>query len=819
MNIKPVAKDRWSLGRFFTLLVAALTVAAPLSARAASDPPQVTPSLRERSVSAIRQVFDREQQWVKVHAAEYLISLDYLEGVKEAFVKELDIHGGEPQYRIGIWRVLAQAASSERERAEWIGKIRDVFMDRAAPDRINAAETLAKLRYKVRDDETDNETAAMEQAAQPENGRLALYAAWVLVNSARPGAEGRLVERLDSPDADARLGAAYAMRYLPSVSPSAREKLLAVARREPATSKARVYVIAAAAVHAPPDDRSSLKSELADFAAKGDKAERFQACQTLAQIGDNSDLSLLGQLLDDPNPDLRATAADAILRIGRRVPHHLVIWDWAVIAVYALGMLAVGWYYSRRTKTGEQYLLGDRKMSPLMVGISLFASLISVIGYLAWPGEMIKYGPMMFSGALAYPLIYLVVGWLMIPYIMRLRVTSAYEILELRLGSTVRTLGSLLFLSMRLLWMAVILYAATSKVLVPLLGLDPRTGPIVCAMLALVTIVYTAMGGLRAVVVTDVIQSGILFGAAIVTVTTISIGLGGVQAWWPSQWPAHWPVPQYGYDPSARATMFGAVLAAFTWNVCISASDQICVQRYLSTKDARAARTVMWISLVASTFVSILLAFVGLGLLAYFQTFPHLLPDTQTVLSDGDKLFPQFIVTGLPVGLSGLVVAGLLACAMSAFSAGINSTCSVITIDIIDRLRGKNKTAESGRVRQMKYVSVLVGVIVVFLSLFVYLVQGNLLEVTYKVVNLLTAPLAGLFFLAMFVPWARGFGAMVGAVCGLTVVVAVNFWKEITGVQGISFLWAMPLSLMVEVGVGALVSLIPIGRRKPIPIA
>ena len=231
------------------------------------------------------------------------------------------------------------------------------------------------------------------------------------------------------------------------------------------------------------------------------------------------------------------------------VPHHLVFWDWAVIVAYALGMLSVGWYYSRRTTTQEQYLLGDRRMSPLMVGVSLFASLFSCISYLAMPGEIIKYGPMILGGVLAYPLVGLIVGWLIIPF-MKLKVTSAYEILELRFGPAVRTLGSVLFLLLRLLWMSVIVYAMTTKVLVPLSGLAPWTIPLVCALLAFVTIVYTAMGGLRAVVVTDVIQAAILFGAAIVTVVTITVCLGGVQAWWPSHWPAHWPEPRFGYDPT-----------------------------------------------------------------------------------------------------------------------------------------------------------------------------------------------------------------------------------------------------------------------------
>ena len=534
-------------------------------------------------------------------------------------------------------------------------------------------------------------------------------------------------------------------------------------------------------------------------------------------------VSALGS--DDPlaaAPELRGASPGEMLPAGHAA-HRLTLLDLAVIGAYALGMLSVGWYYSRRTGTQEEYLLGGRKMRPLTVGVSLFASLISTISYLAWPGEVIKNGPMYVSAVLAYPIIAVVVGWGIIPFIMRLRVTSAYEILEVRLGSAVRTLGSVFFLSLRLMWMSVIVYATTTKVLVPLLGLAPSATPAVCAVLAFVTVLYTAMGGLRAVVVTDVIQSAILFGAAIVTVVTVTVSLGGVGAWWPSHWPAHWPEPVYGYDPNARITLFGAVLATFTWFFCTSASDQIAIQRYLATRDAKAARTVLFTSLVADALVALLLASVGLGLLAYFQTFPGLLPAGQSALADADKLFPQFIVIGLPPGLSGLVVAGLLACAMSALSAGVNSTCSVITVDFIDRFRSRDAgnpgagRAEADRVKSLRYVSVLVGVVVVSLSLLVNLIQGNLLEICYKVVNLLTAPLAGLFFLAMFVPWAKGFGALVGAACGLTTVIAITYWKEITGTQGISFLWAMPLSLVVEVGVGALLSLIPVGK-KAVPI-
>lgn len=456
--------------------------------------------------------------------------------------------------------MLARAAENEQERTEWIDKIRDAALERESPCRLHAVETLAKLGCRLSGDETP----LMEKAAGQDDAPLAVYAAWTLLNSAHPKAESRLAELLASPNVDVRLGSAYALRQVKSISPETRTELSAALRREPATSKARIFLVAAAAVHATADERTSLKADLSQCIAKNNGDERIEACRALAQIGDNSDLPMLVKLLDHSNADVRISAADAILRIDRRTPHRLAFLDWAVVGVYLLGMLSVGWYFWRRTQTREQYLLGDRKMRPLLVGISLFASLISTISYLAWPGEMIKYGPMMFCTLLAYPFVGLVVGWLIIPFIMRLKVISAYEILEVRLGSGVRTLGSLLFLSLRLLWMSVIVYAATNKVLIPLLGLDPRMTPVVCALLAFVTIVYTAMGGVRAVVITDVIQSAILLGAAIVTIVTITICLGGVQEWWPAQWPAHWPEPQFGYSSNARATLFGAMLATFT---------------------------------------------------------------------------------------------------------------------------------------------------------------------------------------------------------------------------------------------------------------
>ena len=201
-----------ALGRRVVVLVAALAAVGAPSARAGSDPPQVDSALRERAVNAIRRVMEQEQKWVKVHAAEYLLALDYREGVKPVFLTELELHGAEPQYRIGIWRVLARAAANEKEQAVWVDKIRRVLFDPASPDRLHATETLAKLGYKLREfngNLREEEVKSLEQAACRESTPRTPYAAWILLNAGCPNAveaEARLAALLDSSDVEAAPG-------------------------------------------------------------------------------------------------------------------------------------------------------------------------------------------------------------------------------------------------------------------------------------------------------------------------------------------------------------------------------------------------------------------------------------------------------------------------------------------------------------------------------------------------------------------------------------------------------------------------------------
>jgi len=133
-------------------------------------------------------------------------------------------------------------------------------------------------------------------------------------------------------------------------------------------------------------------------------------------------------------------------------------------------MLLVGVYYSRRNKSSDDYLLGGRKMSSWGVGLSYFATIFGAVTYLSLPGEMIKNGPMLWCFLAAFPFIYLIVSRFFVPFIMELRISSAYELLEIRVGKKNRILASAYFLTMRLVWMGVIIYMCADKVIVPIMG-------------------------------------------------------------------------------------------------------------------------------------------------------------------------------------------------------------------------------------------------------------------------------------------------------------------------------------------------------------
>ncbi len=486
--------------------------------------------------------------------------------------------------------------------------------------------------------------------------------------------------------------------------------------------------------------------------------------------------------------------------------------DWLVIALYGIGLLAIGIYYKRKTKTTDDYMLGGRKMKSWSVGLSLFATLFSAITYLAMPGEMIMYGPMMWCKIASLPFVYVVVGWFLIPYIMKLRISSAYELLEVRLGIEVRILASFFFLLMRLIWMAVIIYMLAQKVIMPVMGWSEDAAVWISMAIVIITIIYTSLGGLRSVVITDVIQSFILFGGTILAIVIIINHLGSFSGIIPAKWPEHWAEWKF-FDVHARVSFLTVVITIFGWYVCTSGSDQMAIQRYLATRDARAARKAFLYSIVSNIFVYLLLAVLGLALLAYYKANPDLITPGKSLVSAADSLFPLFIIQGFPAGISGLVFAGLLAAAMSSLSSGINSSGMVVLNDFIIRFT-KQKISQGVQVKWARYISFFIGFIVILLSLGIGEVKGNLVEITFKTVNLLVAPLFVPFFMAMFVKRSAGYAVLTGTIVSALTAVFISFSQELFNLS-VSFLWIIPGSFTAGIILSYLLSMVfPAGHIK-----
>ena len=474
----------------------------------------------------------------------------------------------------------------------------------------------------------------------------------------------------------------------------------------------------------------------------------------------------------------------------------LAVLDWVVIIIYIFGMLCIGWHYNRKNRTQEDYLLGGRRMNPIAVGISLFATLLSTLSYLAYPGEMLKYGPGIFVGMLAFPLVYFVAGWWLIPRIRKMNVTSAYEILENKLGVKVRMLGTFMFLALRFFWMGTIIYVTVDIALMSVIPIDRSYVPLIGIAMIVITIIYTVMGGLKAVVVTDVVQAAIFLGGAFLSIIVVVVSLGSVAALIPESWPSHWNAPKLGFDLQERITFGNAMLMLFVWYIATIGSDQMAVQRYISTKDLRTARQSLRVSLLTDFIAKCILAFVGLAMLAYFSHNDELLLPGKSLGEQADTLFPRFILVGLPQGISGLVIAGLLAAAMSSISSGLNSVSSVISEDLINRFR-KRKLDEHGKLSQVKSLTFGAGVVVMLFSLLIGYVPGSLYDVIMKVVNLLVCPLFVLFFMALFVPKATENGTFIGGVFAVVVAIAIAYF----GLFGITVLWIAPSSFIAGVAV------------------
>ena len=460
--------------------------------------------------------------------------------------------------------------------------------------------------------------------------------------------------------------------------------------------------------------------------------------------------------------------------------------DLCVMGVYLASMIGMGLVIARRQKSTHDFFLAGRGLPAWAVGLSIFASLLSTITYLGMPGEMFRTGVSFLTRQLPVPLVLVVVLFVWIPFFMRLKLTSAYEYLEFRFNYTTRCLAAIFCLLLLFGWVSVVVLTA-SRALVEIanlnvpwfFGTNHPESPfrdadmhLVIISVGMFSVLYTTLGGIRAVIWTDVIQFFVLLAGALFTMAYIAWDThSGIGEWISySQQYKHEAVEWFDWDVRNRSTVFSISIGMFFWFTCTHGSNQVALQRYFSVKTIAAARKSCLFSAVASLAVGVVLAGVGVSLMFYMQD--HDLPARKvihtysqqetTTLSDADKIslndaqdnvFPQFISLHMPPFLRGLVVAALFAAAMSTIDSGANSTSTILIIDFLRPLTPSIMKSD-GELRYARLLTATMGVTVVLYTLGLYHVSKgtDIITLSQKGFNCFLGPLGATFVLGMFFP-------------------------------------------------------------------
>lgn len=481
----------------------------------------------------------------------------------------------------------------------------------------------------------------------------------------------------------------------------------------------------------------------------------------------------------------------------------LPVLDLIVICAYILGIVFFGAWFYRKSGTLEGFTVGGRNLPGWAIGLSILATYLSSISFLALPGKSYPGTWNAFVFSLTVPIACWVSARYFIPLYRGSLQTTAYEHLESRFGYWARAYCGLALILLQIGRIAVVLYLV-SLAMNQLLGWDIVT---VILVLGFLTILYTVVGGIEAVIWTDVVQAIVLLGGGLVCAGLLFAKMpGGAGNALSTAWEQDkFSLGSWDFNLAIEGFwvvfIFGVVDNLRNFGV-----DQNFVQRFLAAKSEADARRSLWLGGLLYVPVSALFLLIGTLLFLYYNA---LSPTPAGFPDQGDKVFPFFIVSELPAGLTGLVIAGVMAAGMSTLDSSINVSATVFTVDFYKRFaRG---TVDDGRLlRVTRWSSVVCGVIGTLCSLAMIQVK-TVLDVWWKFSSIFGGAMLGLFLVGIVVSKATSRGALMGAFAGVAVIV----WATILPYDQDADGWGRfpfhpnmigPISTLVIVGVAWLES-------------
>ena len=452
------------------------------------------------------------------------------------------------------------------------------------------------------------------------------------------------------------------------------------------------------------------------------------------------------------------------------------IWDYLVFTAYLLGVLSLGLLARSSRTSSREFFLARRSLGWFPIGLSVMVTVFSAVNFTAFPGEVLSHGLYVL---VALP-VFVIVAWpvtrVFIPFFHAQRLTSAYEYLEWRFDRRVRRLGSALFMLWRLFWMATVLYA-TSRFLAGVSGLKWQS---VVLATGSVAIFYTSLGGLRAVVWTDVAQFFVLL-VGVVACLLVAWPSGGESVWATAASNGLFrPIRPFdpsffSFDPTIRITLWSGLIGAFVAFLGRYGADQMVLQRYFAARSVGDARRGFWLNCLSALVALCLLVLVGVA--AHVHA-------VRTGMWGGAKppwAYLTALFRSLPVGLTGLIASGLVAATMSSLDSGIHACSTALSIDFLTATPRDGHEDETGRRHRAEerrflgpLLTVVFGVIAVGLA-FPVSQLGSLFAVANRVINALGSPLLALILLGMFSRRANSTGVLIGGIVGAVWTIVVSF--------------------------------------------
>lgn len=421
-------------------------------------------------------------------------------------------------------------------------------------------------------------------------------------------------------------------------------------------------------------------------------------------------------------------------------------------------------------KTTKEYLMADQSMSAFPVSFSLMASFMSAITLLGVSNESYQFGTMFCVINLSYVLSTPIVAYLFLPVFYRMRTTSVYEYLERRFGHSMRLMASFAYSIQMILYMGIVLYA-------PALALEAVTGiNKVTAILAIgiVCTFYSTIGGMKAVLITDVFQSLLMFAAIYSVIIVSAIKAGGLRAIWSAaESSGRLNFTEISLDPTIRHTWWSLIFGGMVTYLSLYGVNQTQVQRLLSVRNLKGAQSALWWNLPILCCLSFSTLFSGLAIFYYYQKCDPVLNGR---IKSRDQLMPLFAVDtmGQYPGLCGLFVSGIFSASLSTVSSAVSSLSAVTLEDYLKPLYKKifkRPMTDSSTTLPSKIMACIYGLVCIALA-FGAGSMGGVLQASLTIFGVVGGPLLAVFTLGMCTTKANQRGVMVGLLLGL----AFSFW-------------------------------------------